>query len=96
MSPRTERIPFGASISVMRYGHELGQHRSAEDDVVRGAELCNFKCYVLRAEVLLCSKGDRQANMTYGVRSLAGHDPIEGLIACSHLVEVEVHLLAPP
>jgi hypothetical protein len=32
--------------------------------------------------------------MTYGVRSLAGHDPIEGLIACSHLVEVEVHLLA--
>jgi hypothetical protein len=30
--------------------------------------------------------------MTYGVLSLAKHDPIEGFIAGSHLVEVEVHL----
>jgi hypothetical protein len=78
---------------VMRYVHELGKHRSPEDGVVRGAEVRDLERQVLRAEVLLCTKGDRQAYPTYGVRSLAGHDPIEGLIACSHLVEVEVHLV---
>jgi hypothetical protein len=30
--------------------------------------------------------------MTYGVCILAGHDPVEGFIACGHLAEVEVHL----
>jgi hypothetical protein len=30
--------------------------------------------------------------MSYGVRSLTGHDPIEGLIASGHLVEVELYL----
>jgi hypothetical protein len=30
--------------------------------------------------------------MTYGVCSLAGYDPVEGFVASSHLVEVEVHL----
>jgi hypothetical protein len=25
--------------------------------------------------------------MTYGICSFAGHDPVEGLITCSHLVE---------
>jgi hypothetical protein len=27
---------------VMRYGHELGQHRSTEDGVVRGVEVRNL------------------------------------------------------
>jgi hypothetical protein len=30
--------------------------------------------------------------MTYGVRSLARHNPIEGLVAGGHLVEVKFHL----
>jgi hypothetical protein len=30
--------------------------------------------------------------MTYGVRSFAGHNPVEGLITSGHLVEVEIHL----
>jgi hypothetical protein len=30
--------------------------------------------------------------MTYGVRSLAGHNPVEGFITSGHLVEVELHL----
>jgi hypothetical protein len=30
--------------------------------------------------------------MTYGVRSFAGHDPVEGLIAGGHFIEVKVHL----
>jgi hypothetical protein len=47
---------------------------------------------VLCAEVLLCAEGDRQAYTIYGVRSLAGHNPVEGLVAGSHLVQVEVHL----
>jgi hypothetical protein len=38
MSPRTERIPFGAGIfmmiGVMGYGHEHGEHRSSKDGVV--------------------------------------------------------------
>jgi hypothetical protein len=30
--------------------------------------------------------------MTYGVRSLAGHDPVEGLVTGGRLVEVKLHL----
>jgi hypothetical protein len=30
--------------------------------------------------------------MTYGACSLAGHDPVEGLVAGGHFIEVEVHL----
>jgi hypothetical protein len=30
--------------------------------------------------------------MTYGVCSLAGHDPVEGLVAGDHLVEDKLHL----
>jgi hypothetical protein len=29
---------------MMRYGHELGQHRSGEDGVVGGAEVRSLKC----------------------------------------------------
>jgi hypothetical protein len=47
---------------------------------------------VLCTEVLLCAEGDRQAYTTYGVRSFAGHDPVEGFITSSHLAEVELHL----
>jgi hypothetical protein len=43
-------------------------------------------------EVLLYAKGDQQAYTTYGVRSLAGHDPVEGFIRSGHLAEVELHL----
>jgi hypothetical protein len=43
-------------------------------------------------EVFLYAKGDWKAYTTYGVRSLAGHNPVEGLIAGSHLVQVELHL----
>jgi hypothetical protein len=28
---------------VMRYGHELGEHRSTEDGMVRGAEVRNLE-----------------------------------------------------
>jgi hypothetical protein len=52
------------------------------------------KCQVLCAEVLLCTKGDWRAYTTYGVCSLAGHDPVEGLIVGGHLDEVEVHFLS--
>jgi hypothetical protein len=52
---------------MMRYSHELGEHRSAEDGMVRGAEVRDLKCLVLRAELLLCAEGDRQAYTTYGV-----------------------------
>jgi hypothetical protein len=44
---------------VMGYGHELCQHRSAEDGVVGGADVCDLKRQVLRTEVLLCAEGDR-------------------------------------
>jgi hypothetical protein len=60
--------------------------------MLRGAEVRDLECQVLRAEVLLCAEGDRQAYTTYGLRSLAGHNPVEGFIVGSHLVEVEVHL----
>jgi hypothetical protein len=30
-------------VGVMRYGHDLGQHRSAEDGVIRGAEVRDLK-----------------------------------------------------
>jgi hypothetical protein len=42
----------------VKYGHELGQHRSAEDGVVGGAEVRNHKSQVLRMEVLMCVEGD--------------------------------------
>jgi hypothetical protein len=77
---------------VLRYGHEFVQHRSDEDGLVRGAEVCNLKREVLCAEVLLCAEGDRQAYTTYGVHNFAADDPVEGLIVGIHLVEVEVHL----
>jgi hypothetical protein len=79
-------------VSVMGYGHELGQHGSAKDGVIGGAEVRDLKRQVLRTEVLLCAKGDRQTYTTYGVCSLAGHDPVEGFAASGYLVEVEVHL----
>jgi hypothetical protein len=41
---------------------------------------------------LLCAEGDRQAHATYGVCSLAGHDPVEGFITSGHFGEVELHL----
>jgi hypothetical protein len=44
MSPRTERIPLGAGIFMMRYGHELGEHKSAKDGMVRGVEVRDLKC----------------------------------------------------
>jgi hypothetical protein len=47
---------------------------------------------VLCTEVLLCAEGDWQAYTTYGVCSLAGHNPVEGFITGSHLAEVELHL----
>jgi hypothetical protein len=62
----------------MRYGHELGEHRPTEDGMVRGAEVRDLERQVLCAEVLLYAEGDRQAYTTYGVCSLAGHDPVEG------------------
>jgi hypothetical protein len=34
---------FNVGIFMMRYGHELGEHRSAEDGVVRGAEVHDLK-----------------------------------------------------
>jgi hypothetical protein len=34
--------------------------------------------------------------MTYGVRSFAGNDTVEGLITGGHLVEVKVHLSECP
>jgi hypothetical protein len=43
-------------------------------------------------EVFLCAKGDWQAYTTYGVRTLAGHNPVEGFVAGGHLVEVKLHL----
>jgi hypothetical protein len=42
---------------------------------------------VLCTEVLLCAKCDRQGYTTYGVRSLAGHDPVEGFITSGHLLK---------
>jgi hypothetical protein len=49
MSPTMERIPFGArhlhdEVGVMRYGHELGEHRSPEDGMVGGAEVRDLEC----------------------------------------------------
>jgi hypothetical protein len=79
-------------VGVMGYGHELSQHRSAKDGMVGGAEVRDLERQVLRTEVLLCAKGDRKAYTTYGVHSLAGHDPVVGFIVGSHLVQVEVHL----
>jgi hypothetical protein len=76
----------------MGYGHKLGEHRSTEDGVVRGAEVRDLKHQVLCAEVFVCAKGDWQAYTTYGVCSFAGYNPVEGLITGGHLVEVEVHL----
>jgi hypothetical protein len=60
---------------MMRYGHELGKHRSTDDGVVIGVEFNDLERQVLCAEVLLCAEGDRQAYTTYGVRSLAGMTP---------------------
>jgi hypothetical protein len=51
-----------------------------------------LKRQVLRSEVLLCAEGDWQAYTTYGVHSLAGHNPIEWFITGSHFGEVELHL----
>jgi hypothetical protein len=45
-------------VGVMRYGHELGEHRLPKDGVIRGAELRDLERQVLRAKVLLCAKGD--------------------------------------
>jgi hypothetical protein len=42
----------------MRYGHELGEHRSPEDGMVRGVEVRDLECQVLREEVLY-AEGDR-------------------------------------
>jgi hypothetical protein len=42
----------------MRYGHELGQHWTAEDGMVGGAEVHDLEGQVLRVEVLLCTEGD--------------------------------------
>jgi hypothetical protein len=78
-------------VGVMRYGHELGQHRSTKDGVV-GAEVRDLERQVLCAEVLLCVEGDEQEYMTYGVCSLTEHNTIDRLIAGGHLGEVEVHL----
>jgi hypothetical protein len=76
----------------MRYGHELGQHRSAKDGVVGGAEVRDLEGQIFHTEVLLCAEGDWQAYMTYVVCSLAGHNPVEWFVAGGHLVEVELHL----
>jgi hypothetical protein len=43
---------------VMRYGHELGQHRSTEDGMIAGAEVRDLERQVLRVEVLLCAESD--------------------------------------
>jgi hypothetical protein len=43
----------------MRYGHELGEHRSPEDGVLRRAEVRDLERQIFRAEVILCAKGDR-------------------------------------
>jgi hypothetical protein len=53
---------------------------------------CDLERQVFCTEVLLCAEGDRQPYTTYVVHSFAGHDPIEGLVAGGHLVEVELHL----
>jgi hypothetical protein len=76
-------------VSVMWYSHELGEHRLSEDGVVGRAEVRDFEGQVLRSEVLR-AEGDRQAYATYGVCSLAGHDPVEGFITRSHFGEVEL------
>jgi hypothetical protein len=60
--------------------------------VVGGVEVHDLEHQVLRTEVLLCAKDDRQTYTTYGVCNLAWHDPLEGFVAGGHLVEVEVHL----
>jgi hypothetical protein len=44
---------------VMRYGHEVGEHRSSEDGMVGGAKVHDLDRQVLRAKVLLCAEGDR-------------------------------------
>jgi hypothetical protein len=44
---------------MMRHGHKLGEHRSAEDGVVRGAEVCDREHQLLCAEIFLCAEGDR-------------------------------------
>jgi hypothetical protein len=36
-------------------------------------------------EVLLCAKGDRKAYTTYGVRSISGHNSVEGFVTSSLL-----------
>jgi hypothetical protein len=61
--------------------------------MVGGAEVRDLERQVLRAEVVLFAKGDRQAYTTYGVCSLAKYDPVEGFVASGHLGEVEFHLL---
>jgi hypothetical protein len=46
-------------VDVMRYGHELGEHRSSEDSMIGRAEVRDLECQVFCVEVLLCAKGDR-------------------------------------
>jgi hypothetical protein len=60
--------------------------------VVRGADVCDLEHQVLRAEVLLCAKGDWQAYTTYAVRSLAGLDPVEGFVTGSYLMSKSIFL----
>jgi hypothetical protein len=80
-------------VGVMWDGHELGQHRSTEDGMVGGVEICDLIRQVLRAEVVLFAESHRQTYTTYGVCSLAEYDPVEGLVTRGHLGEVEFHLL---
>jgi hypothetical protein len=54
-------------------------------------EVRDLKHQVLYTEVLLRANGDQQEYTTYGVRSLAEHNPIEGFITIGHLGEVELH-----
>jgi hypothetical protein len=46
-------------VGVVGYGHELGEHRSSEDSVVRRAKVRDVECQVFCAEILLCAKGDQ-------------------------------------
>jgi hypothetical protein len=43
---------------VVRDGHKLGQHRSAEDGVVGGSEVCDLEHWVHREEVVFFNERD--------------------------------------